>query len=92
MRGWQLILMHQVIAYGVFDNDEFKNLLSKSEKTHCNFVYLADADIDVVHKLQSIYQNDASRVRNISKANSRLKNPSGKIGLKLQKSKKIPYT
>ena len=87
MRGWQLIPMYQVIAYGVFDDDEVKNLLSKSQKTHCNFIYLADADMDVVHKLQSIYNEDASRVRNISKANSWLKNPSGKNGLKLQKSK-----
>ena len=75
MRGLQLILMHQVITYGVFDDDEIKNLLSKSQKTHCNFIYLVDADMDVVHKLQSIYNEDASCVRNISKANSRLKTP-----------------
>ena len=74
MRGWQLILMHQVITYGVFNDDEVKNLFSKSQKTHCNFIYLADADMHVVHKLQSIYKEDASRIRNISKANSRLKN------------------
>ena len=66
MRVWQLILINQVITYGVFHDDEMKELLSESQKSDCTFIYLTDADMDLVNKLQSIYKEDASRLRNIS--------------------------
>ena len=66
MRVWQLILINQAITYGVFHDDEIKELLSVSQKTDCTFIYLTDADMDLVHKLQSIYKEDASRLRNVS--------------------------
>ena len=67
MRGWELILMNQVmITYGMFGEDDFKNILSKSQESHCSLIYLTDTDMDLVHKLQSIYKEDASRLRNVS--------------------------
>ena len=69
MRGWQLILMNPVIAFDFKDVDQFENMLSKSQESHCNFLYFTDAEMDLVHKLQSIYEEDASRLRNVSRAN-----------------------
>jgi len=66
MRVWQLILINQAITYGVFHDDEMKELLSESQKSDCTLIYLTDADMDLVHKLQSIYKEDASRLRNVS--------------------------
>ena len=66
MRGWELFLMNEVITYGMFEEDDFKNILSKSQESHCNLIYLTDTDMDLVHKLQSIYKEDASRLRNVS--------------------------
>ena len=65
MRGWVLILMNPVITYGMFEEDEFKNILSKSQESHCNLIYFAHTDMDLLHKLQSIYKEDASRLRNV---------------------------
>lgn len=69
MKGWQLILMNSVIAFDFKDVDQFENMLSKSQGSHCNFLYFTDAEMDLVHKLQSIYEEDASRLRNVSRAN-----------------------
>ena len=69
MRVWQLILINQAITYGVFHDDEMKELLSESQKSDCTLIYLTDADMDLVHKLQSIYKEDASRLRNDSNHN-----------------------
>ena len=66
MRVWQLILINQAMTYGVFHDDEMKELLSESQKSDCTVIYLTDADMDLVHKLQSIYKEDASRLRNVS--------------------------
>ena len=66
MKGWELILMNSMITYGMFEEDEFKNILSKSQESHCNLIPFTDTDMDLVHKLQSIYKEDASRLRNLS--------------------------
>ena len=68
MKGWQLILMNSVIAFDFKDVDQFENMLSKSQESHCNFLYFTDAEMNLVNKLQSIYEEDASRLRNVSKA------------------------
>ena len=66
MRVWQLIFINQAITYGVFHDDEMQELLSESQKSDCTFIYLTDADMDLVHELQSIYKQDASRLRDVS--------------------------
>lgn len=58
--------MNPVIIYGMFEEDDFRNILSKSQESHCNLIYFTDTDIDLVHKLQSIYKEDTSRLRDVS--------------------------
>lgn len=58
--------MNPVITYGMFEEDEFNNILSKSQESHCNLIYFTDTDMDLVHKLQSVYSEDASNLRNVS--------------------------
>ena len=70
MRGWQLILMNPVvIAFDFKDVDQFEGMLSKSQESHCSFLYFTNAEMDLVQKLQFIYEEDASHLRNVSKAN-----------------------
>ena len=68
MRVWQLIFINQAISYGMFNDDQFEQILSESERSDCTFIYLNDADMDLVHKLQSIYEEDSSRLRKVSKS------------------------
>ena len=68
MRVWQLIFINQAISYGMFNDDQFAQIFSESERSDCTFIYLSDADMDLVHKLQSIYKEDSSRLRKVSKS------------------------
>ena len=68
MRGWQMIMIIQVITYDLFNDDGIKDLMSKSQHSDCIFVYRNDADTELVHKLQTIYKEDSSRLRNDFKA------------------------
>ena len=68
MRGWQMIMINQVITYGVFNDNEIEDLMSKSQHYDCIFVCRNDTDTELVHKLQTIYKEDSSRLRNDFKA------------------------
>jgi len=63
-----MIMINQVITNGVFNDDEIEDLMSKSQHCDCIFVYRNDSDTEVAHKLQTIYKEDSSRLRNDFKA------------------------
>lgn len=61
-----MIMINQVI--GVFNDDGIEDLMSKSQHCDCTFIYRNDADTELVHKLQTIYKEESSRLRNDFKA------------------------
>ena len=65
MWGWHLILMNPIIAFD-FKDGQFENILLKSQDSPCNFIYFDDADSELVDKLKSIYEEDATNLRNVS--------------------------
>ena len=67
MKVWQLIFINQAISYGIFNDNELEQILSEARRSDCTLIYLTDADMDLVHKLQLIYKEDASRLRKVSK-------------------------
>ena len=62
--------MNPMIAYD-FNDGHFENILKKSQESHCSFIYFTEADMDLIHKLESIYKEEATSLRNVSTKQSR---------------------
>ena len=59
--------MNPIIAFD-FKDGQFENILLKSQDSRCNFIYFDEADLELVDKLKSIYEEDATSLRIVSES------------------------